>query len=167
MKSEWFRKGEGFIIVYSITSEDSLLKDASKFREEILSEKKKAKVPMYFIFSFVDLFDFKICVQKKKKKLFLLKKGCNKCDLSTQRKVATEKGKQIAKEWYVLNKHFVLLLIIKKKKRGCPFFESSAKDKINVEAIFEECVREIRKARVTTPSEPTTTETSSSCCAIL
>ncbi|ETO20385.1 GTP-binding protein, partial [Reticulomyxa filosa] len=49
MKSEWFREGEGFIIVYSITSEDSLLQDAAKYHDEILSEKGTSKVPMYYV----------------------------------------------------------------------------------------------------------------------
>jgi len=55
----------------------------------------------------------------------------NKCDLrdtndSTQ--VPTSQGEELAKEW------------------GCPFFETSAKDKINNEECFYEVVREIRKA---------------------
>eukprot|EP00483_Globobulimina_turgida_P001464 UN01466 len=51
----------------------------------------------------------------------------NKCDLQIQRQVPKSEGQKLAKEW------------------GCPFFESSAKEKINNGIIFEETVREIRK----------------------
>eukprot|EP01084_Bolivina_argentea_P084471 152749_1 len=51
----------------------------------------------------------------------------NKCDLDIQRQVTKSDGQKLAKEW------------------GCPFFESSAKEKINNGTIFEQVVREIRK----------------------
>jgi len=51
----------------------------------------------------------------------------NKADLKDQRQVAYEQGQNLAKEW------------------GCPFFETSAKIKLNNEACFYELVREIRK----------------------
>jgi small GTP-binding protein len=51
----------------------------------------------------------------------------NKCDLESQRDVPKEKGEALAAQW------------------GCPFFETSAKSKINHENCFFECVREIRR----------------------
>jgi len=51
----------------------------------------------------------------------------NKCDLDIQRQVTKQEGKELAKEW------------------GCPFFETSAKEKINNSTVFAQCVREIRK----------------------
>jgi len=51
----------------------------------------------------------------------------NKCDLNDQREVETGKGQAIAKKWNV------------------PFFETSAKMKINNVACFYEIVRQIRK----------------------
>mmetsp|Transcript_5357 Transcript_5357/g.8774 ORF Transcript_5357/g.8774 Transcript_5357/m.8774 type:complete len:194 (+) Transcript_5357:47-628(+) len=51
----------------------------------------------------------------------------NKCDLNIQRKVPKDEGQKLAKEF------------------GCPFFETSAKEKINNAESFEQCVREIRK----------------------
>lgn len=51
----------------------------------------------------------------------------NKCDLEADRQVTTGEGQELAKSF------------------GCPFFESSAKTRINVEESFYELVREIRK----------------------
>jgi GTPase KRas protein len=51
----------------------------------------------------------------------------NKCDLVNERQVSTEEGSSLAKVW------------------NCPFFETSAKARINVEECFFQLVREIRK----------------------
>lgn len=37
------------------------------------------------------------------------------------------------------------------KQFGCPFFEASAKDHINVDESFRELVREVRKKKPVTP----------------
>mmetsp|Transcript_2881 Transcript_2881/g.6725 ORF Transcript_2881/g.6725 Transcript_2881/m.6725 type:complete len:126 (+) Transcript_2881:439-816(+) len=54
----------------------------------------------------------------------------NKCDLEDERQVLKEDGKRLADSW------------------GCPFYETSAKERINNERVFFELVREIRKAEV-------------------
>lgn len=51
----------------------------------------------------------------------------NKCDLDNSRQVSKEEGEELAK---ILN---------------CPFFESSAKDRINIEESFYKLVREAIK----------------------
>ena len=51
----------------------------------------------------------------------------NKCDIKCERKVTMEEGEKLAKSFRY------------------PFFETSAKDKINVENSFYQLVREIRK----------------------
>eukprot|EP00457_Paulinella_chromatophora_P009314 gb/GEZN01009376.1/.p1 GENE.gb/GEZN01009376.1/~~gb/GEZN01009376.1/.p1 ORF type:complete len:191 (-),score=38.91 gb/GEZN01009376.1/:585-1157(-) len=51
----------------------------------------------------------------------------NKADLKDQRAVSYERGAELAKQW------------------DCPFFETSAKIKLNNEACFFDLVREIRK----------------------
>ncbi|GAB5354819.1 hypothetical protein AAMO2058_000152000 [Amorphochlora amoebiformis] len=50
----------------------------------------------------------------------------NKCDLADERVVSESEGKALAVEW------------------SCPFFETSAKEKINNEICFFQLVREIR-----------------------
>eukprot|EP00768_Dysnectes_brevis_P006425 gnl/Dysnectes_brevis/505_a559_6895.p1 GENE.gnl/Dysnectes_brevis/505_a559_6895~~gnl/Dysnectes_brevis/505_a559_6895.p1 ORF type:complete len:202 (-),score=14.57 gnl/Dysnectes_brevis/505_a559_6895:65-634(-) len=52
----------------------------------------------------------------------------NKCDLEKDREVQTDDGKALAKNY------------------GVPFFETSAKDRINVTECFHELVREIWRA---------------------
>jgi len=56
----------------------------------------------------------------------------NKCDLKNERQVEYQEGADLAKQW------------------NCPFFETSAKIKLNNEACFFELVREIRKQTRTT-----------------
>jgi GTPase KRas protein len=51
----------------------------------------------------------------------------NKCDLENEREVTSQEGKDLS------------------KSLGCPFLETSAKARINVEEAFYEVVREIRK----------------------
>eukprot|EP00276_Gloeochaete_wittrockiana_P009169 CAMPEP_0184648828 /NCGR_PEP_ID=MMETSP0308-20130426/6074_1 /TAXON_ID=38269 /ORGANISM="Gloeochaete witrockiana, Strain SAG 46.84" /LENGTH=191 /DNA_ID=CAMNT_0027081057 /DNA_START=93 /DNA_END=668 /DNA_ORIENTATION=- len=51
----------------------------------------------------------------------------NKCDLNNDRQVTTTEGQDLAKAF------------------GCPFFETSAKARINVEESFYQLVREVRK----------------------
>ena len=51
----------------------------------------------------------------------------NKCDLVTRRQVDFDEGKALAKTF------------------RCPFFETSAKDNVNVKEVFFDVVREIRK----------------------
>jgi len=100
MRDQYMRTGQGFILVFAITSRSSFDEIAS-FREQILRVKDKDKVPMILV--------------------------GNKCDLETERQVTTGEGQDLAKSF------------------GCPFFESSAKTRVNVEECFYELVREIRK----------------------
>jgi len=51
----------------------------------------------------------------------------NKCDLVAQREVTAAAGSELAKSW------------------SCPFIETSAKERINVDEAFTELVRELRK----------------------
>ena len=51
----------------------------------------------------------------------------NKCDLPNDRQVTASEGQELAKAF------------------GCPFFETSAKARINVEESFYQLVREIRR----------------------
>jgi GTPase KRas len=51
----------------------------------------------------------------------------NKCDLESERQVTTSEGQDLAKSF------------------GCPFFETSAKTRKNVDDTFYQLVREVRK----------------------
>jgi GTPase KRas protein len=57
------------------------------------------------------------------------KKVGNKCDLEDEREVKKEEGEQLAAQF------------------NCPFFETSAKDHVNVDECFRELVREVRRAK--------------------
>jgi GTPase KRas protein len=100
MRDQYMRTGQGFALVYAITSRSSF-DEISSFRDQILRVKDKDKVPMVLV--------------------------GNKCDLESERQVTTSEGQELAKTF------------------GCPFFESSAKTRVNVEESFYGLVREIRK----------------------
>ena len=59
----------------------------------------------------------------------------NKCDLDKERQVSTYEGKELAKSF------------------GCPFYETSALSRVNVEVSFFDVVREIRKIVCNTKSQ--------------
>ncbi|EDR22765.1 hypothetical protein, conserved [Entamoeba dispar SAW760] len=67
----------------------------------------------------------------------------NKCDMESDRQVNTSEVKQIAEEW------------------KCPFYETSAKERINILESFQALVRDIKKW-TTVPDTETTTSNSSS-----
>eukprot|EP01117_Protostelium_nocturnum_P015067 TRINITY_DN57_c0_g1_i2.p1 TRINITY_DN57_c0_g1~~TRINITY_DN57_c0_g1_i2.p1 ORF type:complete len:189 (+),score=74.97 TRINITY_DN57_c0_g1_i2:154-720(+) len=100
MRDQYMRTGQGFIMVYSITSRASFDEIAS-FREQILRVKDADKVPMILV--------------------------GNKCDLESERMVTRADGEDQSRQF------------------GCPFFEASAKARVNVEEAFYELVREIQK----------------------
>ena len=57
----------------------------------------------------------------------------NKCDLENERQVSKQEGEDLAKAF------------------GCPFMETSAKTRVNVEEAFFQLVREIRKESTPDP----------------
>ena len=57
----------------------------------------------------------------------------NKCDLESERQVTTYEGQELAKSF------------------GCPFYETSALNRVNVELSFYDVVREIRRITFNQP----------------
>jgi GTPase KRas protein len=100
MRDQYMRNGQGFLLIYSITSRSSF-DELSCFREQILRVKDADKVPMVIV--------------------------GNKSDLESERQVSKQEGYELARQF------------------GCPFLESSAKSRINVEETFFELVRGIRR----------------------
>lgn len=99
MREQYMRTGEGFLLVYSINSRNSL-EELQSFYEQIQRVKDSDFVPALVV--------------------------GNKCDLEIERQVSYEEGLSLAKSF------------------NCPFLETSAKQRINVEEAFYGLVRSIR-----------------------
>lgn len=76
---------------------------------------------------FVFKFNFCCFTLQKKSKVPLILIG-NKCDLEREREVSFEKGQKLSNQW---NEFY------------CNFFETSAKDNINLEKAIFEMIRQI------------------------
>jgi len=100
MRDQYIRSGQGFVIVYSITSRPSF-DTLPSFHDQILRVKDEDSFPVVIL--------------------------GNKCDLEKDREVSTEELKNYA------------------DSIGAPYFETSAKARINVEEGFYQLIREIRK----------------------
>jgi len=73
LRSEYMTEGKGFVLVYSITAQDTF-EEMGKFKEQIEQNKGKGeKVPIALV--------------------------GNKIDLESERKVTTEAGEALANEW--------------------------------------------------------------------
>eukprot|EP00475_Leptophrys_vorax_P019486 TRINITY_DN2665_c0_g1_i1.p1 TRINITY_DN2665_c0_g1~~TRINITY_DN2665_c0_g1_i1.p1 ORF type:complete len:190 (-),score=34.59 TRINITY_DN2665_c0_g1_i1:28-597(-) len=103
MHDEWIRAGEGFLLVYSISSRTSF-EVVKYFRDKVMRTKETVKPPMVL--------------------------AGNKCDLpESERSVTKQEGEALARSW------------------GIPFYETSAKDRINTDECFHQLVREIKRSR--------------------
>jgi len=100
MRDQYIRSGQGFILVYSITSKPSY-DNLTSFHDQILRVKDEDSFPVVLL--------------------------GNKCDLEKDREVTTMEGKSLA------------------DTMGAPFYETSAKNRINVEEGFYQLVRQVRK----------------------
>jgi Ras-related protein Rap-1B len=72
MRELYIKNGEGFILVYSVTSEDSL-QELMELREQVVRIKDNANVPIVLV--------------------------ANKCDLQDERVVSSDKGVGVADSW--------------------------------------------------------------------
>ncbi|KAI9497233.1 ras related protein 1b [Zychaea mexicana] len=101
MRDLYMKNGQGFLLVFSITSMVTL-NDLHELREQILRVKDSENVPIVLV--------------------------GNKCDLEEERMVSREQGMMLSQQW-----------------GGKPFYETSARYKINVDEVFFDVVRQINK----------------------
>lgn len=160
MRDQYMRTGQGFVMVYSITSRSSF-DEINAFREQILRVKDKDSVPMVLAGNKCDLaterqvyIPFFVSILFSCQRLFALAThifSCNNIFFKTSifsstcntfsrtcthflayvysctLQVTTNEGQELARAF------------------GCPFVETSAKARLNVEECFYGLVREIRK----------------------
>lgn len=125
LRDQWIRDGEGFVLVYSISSRSSFAR-IQKFHHQIqrVKETSLSGSPTYpgspLSASSMNSGGFG--------HVPVMLVG-NKCDRVTEREVSTQEGSALAKEL------------------GCDFVEASAKNCVNVEKAFYEVVRQLRRQR--------------------
>jgi len=119
LRDQYMRSGDGYVIVYSITSTTSFL-EANGFREQL----------------------YRVLDKDVSEHVSIALCG-NKCDLESERQVQTAEAQKLAEEWRVL------------------FFETSAKNKINITETFQALVKDIKACRSSVdPVDPTDPGTS-------
>lgn len=117
MREQYMRTGEGFLLVYSVTSRSSF-EELTTFYQQILRVKDSDSVPVLLV--------------------------GNKCDLEDERQVSYDEGLDLSKGF------------------NCEFYETSAKQKINVENSFYGLVRNIRKQQRASEKQASNSITESS-----
>ncbi|CAH1796493.1 unnamed protein product [Owenia fusiformis] len=108
MREQYMRQGEGFLICYSITDRRSF-DVAMEYKKLIDRVRKRDDIPIILV--------------------------GNKYDLEKQRKVTTEEGKSLARQF------------------SCPFFETSAAHRHFVDDSFHTLIRVIRQKENLTSDE--------------
>lgn len=103
IRDNYFRSGEGFLLVFSITEHESF-SATSEFREQILRVKEEEVIPLLVV--------------------------GNKSDLEERRQVSAEEATAKAGEWNV------------------QYVETSAKTRANVDKVFFDLMREVRKKKM-------------------
>ncbi|GAB7351587.1 hypothetical protein MBLNU459_g2209t1 [Dothideomycetes sp. NU459] len=122
LRDQWIRDGEGFVLVYSISSRASFQR-IKKFYNQIQRVKESASTasPTY-----AGSPNMGGVAHGGPAPVMLVG---NKCDRVTEREVSTQEGSALAKEL------------------GCEFVEASAKNCVNVEKSFYDVVRQLRRHR--------------------
>ena len=121
LRDQWIRDGEGFVLVYSISSRSSFTR-IQRFHNQIQRVKESsASSPSYP--------GSPISSTAPTAPVPIMLVG-NKSDRVTEREVSTQEGHALAREL------------------GCEFVEASAKNCINVEKAFYDVVRQLRRQRM-------------------
>lgn len=128
LRDQWIRDGEGFVLVYAISSRASFAR-IQKFHHQIQRVKESASAgsPTFPGSPLSQTMP----VSSGPAPVMLIG---NKCDRVTEREVSTQEGQQLAKQL------------------GCDFVEASAKNCINVEKAFFDVVRQLRRQRANLPA---------------
>lgn len=120
LRDQWIRDGEGFVLVYSISSRSSFGR-IQRFHHQIQRVKESVgSSPSYH--------GSPLSVASSQMPVPIMLVG-NKSDRVTEREVSTQEGHALAREL------------------GCEFVEASAKNCINVEKAFYDVVRILRRQR--------------------
>lgn len=120
LRDQWIRDGEGFVLVYSISSRSSFTR-IQRFHNQIQRVKESSSSSPIYPGS-------PISPISPSEPVPIMLVG-NKCDRVTEREVSTQEGHALAREL------------------GCEFVEASAKNCVNVEKAFYDVVRQLRRQR--------------------
>jgi GTPase KRas len=129
LRDQWIRDGEGFILVYSITSRNSFTR-IQKFFNQVQRVKESGHPNSPTGASYLPT-QVNSSTYTGPAPVMLVG---NKSDKHHEREVSSQEGLALAKEL------------------GCEFVEASAKNCINVEKAFFDVVRQLRRQRQ--PSKP-------------
>jgi GTPase KRas len=128
LRDQWIRDGEGFILVYSITSRSSFIR-IRKFHNQVQRVKESGHPNSPTGTTYLPT---QMNVNMYAGPVPVMLVG-NKSDKSHEREVSSQEGQALAKEL------------------GCDFVEASAKNCINVEKAFFDVVRQLRRQRQSPP----------------
>ena len=124
MREQYMRTGEGFLLVYSITSRQSF-EEILTFQQQILRVKDKDYFPIIIVGNKCDL-DMERQVSRQGVCFYALHSSQKLPGPRLMHRPNTE-GEDLARQF------------------GCAFIETSAKSRINVDNAFHNIVREIRR----------------------
>lgn len=125
LRDQWIRDGEGFILVYSITSRNSFTR-IQKFHNQVQRVKESGNPNSPTGTSYLPAQMNSAPTYSGPVPVMLVG---NKSDKHHEREVSSQEGQALAREL------------------GCEFVEASAKNCINVEKAFFDVVRQLRRQR--------------------
>ena len=126
LRDQWIRDGEGFVLVYSITSRSSFGR-LQKFYNQIQRVKESSNPGSPTSAGYLSS-PITSPIGNFSGPAPVMLVG-NKSDRVTEREVSTQEGNALAREL------------------GCDFVEASAKNNINVDKAFYDVVRKLRKQK--------------------
>lgn len=126
LRDQWIRDGEGFVLVYSITSRASFARIQKFFSQiRLVKESSNSGSPSGASYLGSTVYSAPPTTPQPVPVMLV----GNKCDKAVERAVSAQEGQALAKEL------------------GCEFVEASAKNCVNVEKAFYDVVRKLRQQR--------------------